>query len=134
MKHADAGTHGTLHGANGATRVLIVDDNEDAVDLLQELLTETGYSVRTAFDGPSALLVARDFMPQVALVNIGLPVMDGHELGRRLRELYQTLRMVAVTGYGTAAAKARSLELGFDAHLVKPVGFVELKRLIQSFV
>src|SRR5262249_31763961 len=67
-------------------RVLIVDDNCDAADLLAEALAQTGFCTRTAYDGPSALTAAREFAPDIALLDIGLPVMDGYELARRLRE------------------------------------------------
>ena len=116
-----------------AERVLVVDDNEDAAEMLSEALTDVGYVVRTAFDGPSALFVAEDFHPQIALVDIGLPLMDGYELGRRLRDGNQPLRLIALTGYGQASDKARSREAGFDAHLVKPIEFGKLERLLEGF-
>jgi CheY-like chemotaxis protein len=115
-----------------SVRLLVVDDNEDALELLSAILTARGHVVNTAFDGPSALRVAIDFPPQVALLNIGLPIMDGYELGRRLRDAHRAVRIVALTGYGQASARARSREAGFDAHLVKPVEVDELDRLIQE--
>lgn len=105
-------------------RVLLVDDNEDAATLLADVLSEVGYDVRVANDGPSALAMAPGFMPQVAILDIGLPVMDGCELARRLRSLPglpEDLKLVAVTGYGQAKDRRRSTEAGFAAHLVKPV-------------
>ncbi len=115
-------------------RVLVVDDNEDAAEMLSETLLDLGYVVRIAADGPSALLVAKEFQPQVALLDIGLPEMDGYELGRRLRDAYGAtgLRLVALTGFGEAAHKARSREAGFDAHLVKPVDLAKLKQWLQG--
>ena len=103
--------------------------------MLSEALTESGYLVRTAHDGPSALLAAAEFRPEIALLDIGLPVMDGYELCRRMRETYPTdsLRLVALTGYGQASDKARSRDAGFDSHLVKPVDLQELQRVLEGF-
>jgi CheY-like chemotaxis protein len=112
--------------------VLVVDDNEDAAEMLSEALTALGYVVRTAPDGPSALVAAEEFQPQLALLDIGLPVMDGYELGRRLRESHSALRLVALTGYGQASDKARSREAGFDGHLVKPIHLDKLQRLLST--
>lgn len=113
-------------------RLLIVDDNEDAAEMLAEALTRLGYVVCTAFDGPSALAAAQEFGPQLALLDIGLPVMDGYELGRRLRESHTALRLVALTGYGQDSDKTRSREAGFDAHLVKPIHIDTLHQLIGT--
>lgn len=105
-------------------RVLVVDDDPDAVALLQEALVELGFSVAVAYDGPSALQVAQSFHPDTALVDVGLPQMDGFELGRRLRDAEDApgaLRLVAITGYGRESDRLRSQRAGFDLHLVKPV-------------
>jgi CheY-like chemotaxis protein len=120
--------------AGASERVLLVDDNEDAAEMLSEALADLGYVVRTAPDGPSALLVAAEFRPQIALLDIGLPVMDGYELGRRMRDAYpaQALRLVALTGYGHASDKERSREAGFDGHLVKPVDIRNLQRVLDG--
>jgi signal transduction histidine kinase/ActR/RegA family two-component response regulator len=120
---------------DGMLRVLVVDDNDDAAEMLSKALQGLGYVVRTAPDGPSALVVAEEFRPQVALLDIGLPVMDGYEVGRRLRdEQGETeLRLVALTGYGQASDKARSQEAGFDAHLVKPIDLAKVQRLLEDF-
>jgi CheY-like chemotaxis protein len=121
-------------GSEAATRLLVVDDNEDAAELLSVMLTKAGYIVRTAFDGPSALLVATDFRPQLALLDIGLPVMDGYELGRRLRGMPEAPRLIALTGYGQASDQARSREAGFDAHMVKPIDFEQLRGLLETLL
>lgn len=118
--------------ASTHARVLVVDDNEDAAEMLSEALTDLSYSVRKAFDGPSALAVAAEFKPQIALLDIGLPVMDGYELGRRLRESDAEMRLVALTGYGQASDKARAREAGFDAHLVKPIHIDKLQQLLNA--
>jgi PAS domain S-box-containing protein len=102
-------------------KVLVVDDNVDAAEMLAELLRASGYTTSIAHDGPMALEVARTFHPEIVLVDIGLPVMDGYELARRLRGLQDGLRLIAVTGYGQQCDRDRSRQAGFDAHLVKPV-------------
>ncbi|HTB76905.1 MAG TPA: ATP-binding protein [Polyangiaceae bacterium] len=104
-------------------RVLIVDDNVEAARMLATLLEAFGHSTSVAIDGPSALAVAPAFRPEVALLDIGLPVMDGYELARRLRRMegFAATRLVAITGYGQASDRRKSREAGFDDHLVKPV-------------
>ncbi len=82
-----------------SNRVLVVDDNDDAAELLELGLTNAGYAVRTASDARSALAVADEFDPEIALLDIGLPDMDGYELGRRLRDSHLALQLVALTGY-----------------------------------
>lgn len=90
--------------------------------MLALALEQRGYEVAVAHDGPEALALAAGFRPQAAVIDIGLPVMDGYELARRLREQVDwQLRLVAVTGYGQASDRRRSREAGIDAHLVKPV-------------
>jgi signal transduction histidine kinase/ActR/RegA family two-component response regulator len=103
--------------------VLVVDDNQDAADLLAELLRLRGCVVHVAHDSAEALQTANELVPDVALLDIGLPVMDGYELARRLRELpaWTGVRLVALTGYGADNDRARSSEAGFERHLVKPI-------------
>ncbi|MBC8073478.1 MAG: response regulator [Deltaproteobacteria bacterium] len=109
-------------------RILVVDDNEDAADLTAESLVALGHDVRVAFDGPGALAIARDFAPEVALLDIGLPGMDGYELAARLRQLLSPdhPRFIAITGYGEQTAREQSQRAGFDVHLVKPVRLDQL--------
>jgi PAS domain S-box-containing protein len=104
-------------------RVLIVDDNIDAAEMLAEWLVAVGHSVQVAGDGPTALEIATGFKPVVVLLDIGLPVMDGYEVARRLRELpgCATTRLIALTGYGQESDHERSRRAGFEDHLVKPV-------------
>jgi CheY-like chemotaxis protein len=102
--------------------MLIVDDNEDAASsmaLLQEL---RGHVTRTAANGTDALKIAADFVPQVVLLDIGLPGMDGFEVARRLRELpaMKSSFLIALTGYGSQSDRQRAKEAGFNEHLVKP--------------
>jgi signal transduction histidine kinase len=117
-----------------ARRVLIVDDNVDAASLLAELLSELGHATEWANDGPSALAAAARFRPDLALLDIGLPVMDGFELARQMRRVPELprLRLVAVTGYGQEHDRVRAAEAGFDAHLVKPVHVEQLAPLLQQ--
>ena len=118
--------------------VLIVDDNQDALALLADALESRGFLIHRAHDAPSALTLAQRTVPRIALLDIGLPVMDGYELGRRLRELpgLEDIRLVAVTGYGTAADVEKSREAGFLAHLVKPISLdavqVTLEQLLDG--
>ncbi len=114
-------------------RVLVVDDNEDAALMLGELLDAHGHEIRTAFDGPSALRIADEVHPEVAVLDIGLPVMDGYELANRLRAqpTLQDVRLIAVTGYGQESDRAKSREAGFQAHLAKPVSIETLVRLVE---
>jgi signal transduction histidine kinase len=113
-------------------RILVVDDNVDAALMLCEYLSAQGHAVAVAHDGPHALDQARDLHPDVALLDIGLPVMDGYELARLLRETSAGLRLIALTGYGQAADRERSIEAGFDAHLVKPVDLEVLDRVVAG--
>jgi signal transduction histidine kinase/ActR/RegA family two-component response regulator len=117
-------------------RVLVVDDNEDALDMLRSLLTMSGHTVATAADGPSALQVLKTFEADVALLDIGLPVMDGHELARRiLADADQPPPLlVAVTGYGQADDIERSRAAGFAHHVVKPVDPTVLLDLLDRQV
>ena len=111
-------------GARGAPqRVLIVDDNVDAAVTLRMVLELDGHSAQVTHDGPAALELASSFLPQVVLLDIGLPGMTGYDVGRRLREhpATATALLVAVTGYGQPEDAARAHEAGFDRHLVKPV-------------
>jgi len=105
------------------SRVLVVDDNEDAAATLAMLLELSGYRTRTARDGLQALQIAREFEPQIGLLDIGLPFIDGRELARRLRQGPDGARLVlvALSGWGQALDREASASAGFDAHLVKPV-------------
>jgi two-component system CheB/CheR fusion protein len=102
--------------------ILVVDDNQDAAELIAEALAAAGHDVRTAFDGPAALAISQEFDPDVVFLDIGLPVMDGYEVARRMRASDgKRMRLVAITGYGQEADRKRALAAGFDSHLVKPV-------------
>jgi signal transduction histidine kinase len=120
--------------ATAALRVLIVDDNADGADMLGLGLRTLGHATRVAYDGPTALAVAQEFRPQVALLDIGLPLMDGFELARRMRaELgSESPVLIAVTGYGQDADRERTRLAGFAHHLVKPLELDALGALVGS--
>lgn len=131
----DGATPEHRRAVNGS-RVLIVDDNEDAAEMVAASLAELGYDTRVASDGPQALAVAAVFRPDVALLDIGLPVMNGYDLARRLRAATETsnVRLVAVTGYGQPGDRLASTDAGFEAHLVKPVDLAVLTELVSGLV
>jgi CheY-like chemotaxis protein len=114
----------------GSKRILVVDDNEDAAELLREILSSLGHSVEVANDGVTALELAETFHPEIALLDIGMPIMDGCELAARLREHQSAsspLRLIAVTGY---PGEVISAEGAFETHLVKPFDLNKLEELI----
>jgi CheY-like chemotaxis protein len=104
-------------------RVLVVDDNADIADGIAAVLEALGCVTRVAYDGPSAIAAAASFEADLALLDIGLPVMDGYQLAKHFRRTHATsvMRLVAVTGYGQASDQQQSIEAGFDEHVVKPV-------------
>jgi DNA-binding response OmpR family regulator len=121
--------------SHARSRVLVVDDNSDSADLLASALSRFGYSVATAYDGLDGLSTAGDFHPDICLLDIGLPRMDGYELARRLRDptrFPSDLRLIAITGYGQAADRQLAVDAGFDAHLTKPVDLESLLGLLES--
>jgi len=115
-------------------RVLVVEDNVDAAETLADLLRIWGYEVETAHDGQAAVLAAPRFGPQVVLLDIGLPRMNGYEVARwlRCRPDLGDLLIIAVTGYGQESDRARGREAGFDHHLVKPVDLEALRHLLAE--
>jgi len=115
-------------------RILIVDDNTDAADTLAELLQMQGHQTCAAYSGREALERVLSFEPDVALLDIGLPQMDGYELAERLRSLprLQGIRLIALTGYGQTEDRQRGQAAGFDDHLVKPVELRALERALQA--
>ena len=115
-------------------RVLVVDDNVDAAQSLAMLLRILGQDVRTAHNGRSALEAARASMPEIAILDIGLPGMDGHELARRLRNEPggAAVLIIALTGWGQDVDRRRSAEAGFDHHLTKPADPEALRKLLSQ--
>ena len=114
-------------------RILVVDDIVDTSESFAELLDLWGHQVRTAHSGPTALALARLFCPEVVILDIGMPGMDGFEVARRLRRQHQgqSLLVVALTGYGQESDRQKSQAAGFDHHLVKPVDLNALRELLD---
>jgi PAS domain S-box-containing protein len=127
-------TSGTQETRSRGARILLVDDNDDWARAVADLLAMLGHEVRVANSGPEALRMVEQFTPNVCLLDIGLPVMDGYELARRLRALPSLagVPLVAVTGYGEPSAVQRSADAGFKAHLVKPVPLDVLDKVARS--
>ena len=120
-------------GARVRRRVLIVEDNDDARDMLRHLLEQAGHEVYEAADGLAGLHRAIALEPDAAVIDIGLPGLDGYEVARRVRAAGRAdVLLVAVTGYGQAGDRQRSGEAGFDAHLTKPVDPVALEALLAK--
>jgi PAS domain S-box-containing protein len=119
--------------ASRASRILVVDDNEDGAASLGESLTAMGHKVRIAPDGPAALRIAKAFGPAVAFIDIGLPGMDGYQLASRFRKQRSRspMRLIALTGYGQESDRRRSAKAGFEAHLVKPIDLATLVRTVS---
>jgi CheY-like chemotaxis protein len=115
-------------------RILVADDNEDSAESLAVMLRLMGSEVRTAHDGIRALEAAENFRPEVMVLDIGMPGMDGYEAARRVRGLPwgRAVVLIAVTGWGQAEDKRRAVEAGFDHHITKPVDAVELERLLAA--
>jgi signal transduction histidine kinase len=132
---ARAATARLTPGATGH-RVMIVEDNADAAYTLSRTLDALGHHTAIAGDGPSALDLADRFRPDIALLDIGLPVMDGYAVAHSLRDRARSrdIRLVAITGYGQPGDVARSTAAGFDAHLIKPIDVNRLARLIDDLL
>ncbi len=129
-KPASNNSHRTTPGR----RILVVDDNVDAAESLAYLLRTDGHEVTTAYDGLSAIDSAHKLHPDAVLLDIGLPGMSGHEVASRLRHDHpnRNLLLVALTGYGQEEDRRRSVEVGIDAHLTKPVDLADLRALLSS--
>lgn len=115
-------------------RVLVVDDTIDAADSLAELLRLEGHVVRVAYDGPSALTIARDFHPEIVFCDIGLPEVDGYQLARAMRadDTLRDVQLVALSGYTRSEDRQRSAAAGFDCHLAKPPELETIERVIAE--
>jgi CheY-like chemotaxis protein len=116
--------------------VLLADDNADFVDSLGQLLSARGHNVRIAYDGAEAISAAREFRPELAFLDIGMPKVHGYEVARRMRAEPGTARcmLVAVTGWGQESDRAQAREAGFDRHLVKPVDPTEIEAILEGAV
>jgi CheY-like chemotaxis protein len=121
-------------GSTQPRRVLLVDDSVDAAEAMSMLLETLGHEVRVMNDGPSALSMVDDFAPDVVILDIGLPGMDGFEVARemRARAVTKTALLIALTGYGADSDKQKARDAGFDHHLVKPVSFTAIETVIAA--
>ena len=130
----EAGAARHLPAFSEGTRILVVEDNEDSRMMLCALLTSAGFGCHSAENGPAALALLDEVRPEIAILDVGLPVMDGFELARRIRANsdYAGICLIALTGYGQAADRAESTAAGFQAHLVKPVQADQLLTLITE--
>jgi signal transduction histidine kinase len=118
---------------SGRCRILLVEDNEDAREMLQMLLTLAGHDVHGAADGPSGIEMAKATDPDMVVIDLGLPGVDGYEVARQLRaSLGARVGLIALSGYGQAADRRKALEAGFDTHLVKPVDPNHLSGVIAT--
>jgi CheY-like chemotaxis protein len=124
--------HAPLHIIQ-AKRILIVDDNVDAANSLAEMLQIDGHATEVAYTGREALSSSFARHPDVILLDIGLPDIDGYEVAAQLRPKLDSVQLIALTGYGQTEDIRRASEAGFDAHLIKPVDFDELLRIIAEF-
>ena len=124
----------TPDAPDGGRRILVVEDNPDSAETMQLILKISGYEARTAFDGISALEVAREFRPEVVFLDIGLPGKDGYQVARELRDLpqMQSALLVALTGHGFEEDRKRAAEAGFDLFHVKPVAPDTLQMLLTK--
>jgi CheY-like chemotaxis protein len=117
-----------------ACRVLVVDDNQSAAKVLSLMLKMLGHESRTAFDGQQACEIAAEYLPDVVLMDLGMPKMDGYEAARAIRRQAWSASMVlvALTGWEQDEHRRRSQEAGFDHHLVKPVAHEQLTQLLMQ--
>jgi two-component system CheB/CheR fusion protein len=131
---ADAAATGMLRSARGR-RILIVEDNADARETLCLLLEGDGHEVRAVGDGARGLAEARAFVPEIALLDLGLPGLDGYSVAKELRSLEQCsgMLLVAISGYGQPQDRAKSKAAGFDEHLVKPVDPQRLREFLGQW-
>jgi signal transduction histidine kinase/DNA-binding response OmpR family regulator len=115
-------------------KILIVDDNSDAADTLATLVRLNGHPVQVAYDGLSAVTVAKAFKPAIVMLDIGLPGLDGYAVAERLRgdDATRNALLIAISGYGQPMDESRSRQAGFDMHFVKPVEFSALQSVLQS--
>jgi CheY-like chemotaxis protein len=120
--------------ASSGRKVLLVDDNVDAMEMMAFLLAEMGYEAHTTADAGNLVQMALSLRPDVIVLDIGLPGVDGYELARRLKGHPQlaSTRLVAHTGYGSPEDRRKAQEAGFDAHLVKPAELEDLEKALQG--
>ncbi len=128
------GTDSPSKDATASLRILIVDDYPTTAETLAKWLTRLGYQVQMAKDGEAALETAKDFLPDVILLDLGIPKLNGYEAAREIRRQPwgKNIFIVAVTGFGRNEDRERTRAAGFDAHLLKPMFHSELKALLDK--
>jgi two-component system, sensor histidine kinase len=120
-------------GAQTSKRIVVVEDNADVRTLLRVELQRLGHEVHVAAEGPEGLEKILEQLPDVALVDIGLPTLDGYEIARRVRAaIGDGIHLIALSGYGQTEDRNRALEAGFNIHLTKPAGIMELERVLTG--
>ena len=126
--------HANANASGNALRVMVVDDHVASGDLLREILSMEGYVVRVAHCGQDAMAAAREFKPQIALLDVGLPDMNGYALARLLKAdpALNQIRLVALSGYAQSADAASSQDESFDHYLLKPVDVEQLLSVLES--
>ena len=132
---ADAAPDSAAQAQSGSAptrRVLIVDDNQDSADSLAMLLELEGHQVRAVYTAMDALEQVSVFAPEIVLLDIGLPGMNGYDVAQKINAMPHPPRLIAVSGYAQREDKERSAAAGFSAHLVKPVDIAALKRVLAA--
>jgi CheY-like chemotaxis protein len=131
---ADASKSPVTHSATRRFKILVVDDNHDSALSLAMMLSIMGHDTRTAHDGESAVATAETFLPDVVLLDIGLPKLNGYEVAQRIRKTSwgATMYLIAVTGWGQDEDRQRSSEVGLNLHMVKPVEPSALEKLLET--
>jgi CheY-like chemotaxis protein len=129
-----AGARDDAAGKLAGSRILVVDDNVDAADSLGIMLSYAGHELRVAYSGRDALTAAEEFNPDIVILDLGMPGMDGYAVARALRAnpRFHATRLIALSGYGQLEDRRRTAEAGFDEHLVKPVVFEALSAALVS--
>jgi DNA-binding response OmpR family regulator len=134
MANANPMTAAALKTTPKRFRILVVDDNHDSALSLAMMLSIMGHETRTAHDGESAVATAESFLPEVVLLDIGLPKLNGYEVAQRIREQEwgTSMFLIAVTGWGQEEDRQRSSEVGLNVHMVKPVEPSALEKLLDA--
>jgi CheY-like chemotaxis protein len=134
MADVDPSTSPISTSGKPGFRILVVDDNHDSALSLAMMLSIMGHETRTAHDGESAVAAAESFLPEVVLLDIGLPKLNGYEVAQRIREQPwgTTMFLIAVTGWGQEEDRQRSSEVGLNVHMVKPVEAAALEKLLSE--
>ncbi|HWI16371.1 MAG TPA: response regulator [Vicinamibacterales bacterium] len=132
MAELNPSTTPDIKPAKQGFRILVVDDNHDSALSLAMILSIMGHETRTAHDGESAVVTAESFLPDVVLLDIGLPKLNGYEVAQRIREQAwgTSMFLIAVTGWGQEEDRQRSADVGLNAHMVKPVEASALEKLL----